>query len=205
MDTIYALLIVFVLYCIISDWFMHEYEEGLSFKNFNKFKIGAFFSYQVKALKPLKKLVRLVNLNEDNLAKQPIFWIGIILPLLVAGWVEYNIILLNSNLLSFGEVKYLFERSAPALYISALIPTLGILISNIHKSIQTKKQIEQSEIKGRIDSFNAHYNFITDRISDIKERNILNKEKKEEDNLFFPSNLFVVYRAAFPKSTLKDG
>ncbi|WP_336431970.1 hypothetical protein [Providencia rettgeri] len=182
MDTIYALLILFVLYCIISDWFMHEYGEKLNGNNFYKFKIGSFFFYQVKALKPLKKLVRLVNLNEDNLAKQPIFWIGIILPLVVAGWVEYNIILLNSNLLSFEEIRKFYEASTPALYITALTPTLGILISNIHRTIQSASQAERTEkqikiakdqfnivrMKNNQDLFYSHHKYVTERIKNIK-------------------------------------
>lgn len=195
MATIYALLIVFVLYCIISDWFMHEYEEGLSFKNFNKFKIGSFFSHQVNTLKPLKKLVRLVNLNEDNLAKQPIFWIGIILPLVVAGWAEYNIILLNPNFLSFKEIKNFYEASTPALYITALTPTLGILISNIHKSIQTEKEIISSEAKNIIDLFYAHYEYTTEefrRLDDKKNRLIVMN----------PNHL---YRKVFPSASYLNG
>ncbi|MEX9886308.1 hypothetical protein [Providencia rettgeri] len=202
MAFIYTLMILFVLYCIISDWFMHEYDESLNGNNFHEFKIGSFFSYQVNVLKSLK---RLVNLNEDNLAKQPIFWIGTILPLIVSGWIEYHVILLNPDLLSFEKLDDFFKASSSAIYISALTPTLGILISNIHKSIQTEKQIEQSEIKGKIDSFNAHYKFITDRIIEIKERKLSHEENIEDYNLFFTLNLSVVYRKAFPKSTLKNG
>ncbi|MEQ4641227.1 hypothetical protein ABN072_08085 [Providencia rettgeri] len=199
MDTIYSLLILFVLYCIVSDWFMHEYGEKLSFKNFNKFKIISFFSYQVKTLKPLKKLVRLVNLNEDNLAKQPIFWIGIIVPLLVAGWVEYKIIILNPDLLSFEKVKYLFERSAPALYISALIPTLGIFISNIHRTIQTKKQIQVTESKNISDSFYAHNKYI------IEEFNALKFKVNWFDADITISSPNKLYKRIFKKSNIKDG
>ncbi|EMJ7519403.1 hypothetical protein RGL88_000903 [Providencia rettgeri] len=196
MDTIYSLLILFVLYCIVSDWFMHEYDEKLSRDNFYKFKIGSFFSYQLPALK------RLVNLNEESLAKQPIFWIGIIIPFIAAFWLEYQIILLNPELLSFDRLEDFFKASSSSLYISALIPTLGVIISNIHKSIQTEKQIYQSEIKGRIDSFNAHYKFITDRIDEIQENDIGYAEK---NSLFIKSNLIIVYRAAFPNSTLENG
>ncbi|OBY36440.1 hypothetical protein PR729_14280 [Providencia rettgeri] len=141
MDTIYALLIVFVLYCIISDWFMHEYGGKLNSDNFYKFKIDSFFSYQIPALK------RLVSLNEENLAKQPIFWIGIILPLIVASWIEYQIILLNPELLSFGNLKYLFERSAPALYVSALIPTLGVLFLISIELYKLKNRYKSQKLK----------------------------------------------------------
>ncbi|EPN6880187.1 hypothetical protein ACT2XF_001442 [Providencia rettgeri] len=190
MDTIYSLLIVFVLYYIVSDWFMHEYGERLNGDNFYKFKIGSFFSYQIKALKPLK---RLVNLNDDNLAKQPIFWIGTILPLIVSGWIEYHVILLNPELLSFGSVGDLFTKSAPALYISALTPTLGIIISNIHRTIQTKNQIEIAEnqfnvvrTKNNQDLFYSHNKYVTERIDSI---DIKKKVNTKEISSFF-SNFY---------------
>ncbi|ENL8515668.1 hypothetical protein [Providencia rettgeri] len=191
MDTIYALLIVFVLYCIISDWFMHEYGGKLNSDNFYKFKIDSFFSYQIPALK------RLVSLNEENLAKQPIFWIGIILPLIVASWIEYQIILLNPELLSFGNLKYLFERSAPALYVSALIPTLGVLISNIHRTIQTKKQIQVTEVKNISDSFYAHNKYIIEEFKAIEEINPHLKMLIESPNK--------LYKKIYPISSITLG
>ncbi|EMB3080659.1 hypothetical protein EX227_03435 [Providencia rettgeri] len=169
MAFIYTLMILFVLYCIISDWFMHEYGEKLNCDNFYKFKIDSFFSYQIPALK------RLVSLNEENLAKQPIFWIGIILPLVIAGWVEYQMILLNPDLLSFKKLDEFFKSSSSALYISALIPTLGVIIANIHRTIQTKNQIEKTEeqinitkLKNNFDSFNSHMKIICDELKEFK-------------------------------------
>lgn len=164
---IYTLMILFVLYCIISDWFMHEYNEKLNGDNFYKFKIGSFFSYQVPALK------RLVSLNEESLAKQPIFWIGIILPLIIAGWVEYQIILLNPNFLSFENIKNIFADSAPALYMSALTPTLGILISNIHKSIQVSVELKTSDNDNKVNLFFKHRDWFINEIKEINSKNSL--------------------------------
>ncbi|MCG9950767.1 hypothetical protein MIB43_012625 [Providencia rettgeri] len=193
MDTIYALLIVFVLYCIVSDWFMHEYSEKLNGNNFYKFKIDSFFSYQIPALK------RLISLNDENLAKQPIFWVGTILPLIVASWVEYQIILLNPELLSLGSVSNLFTKSAPALYISALTPTLGVIISNIHRTIQTKKQIQVTEMKNISDSFYAHNKFILEEFKAITEKS---NEYNIELSIISPNML---YKKIYEKSTLSDG
>lgn len=197
MDTFYSLLIFFVLHCIISDWFIHEYGEKTSGDNFYKFKISSFFSYQIQTLKPIK---RLVSLNEDNLAKQPVFWIGIISPFIVASWVEYRIILLHPDLLSFENIKELFDKSAPALYTSALTPTLGILISNIHRSIQTKKQIERSEeqinitkSKNNFDSFNSHVKIICDELNGFKVT-LLSCE-------YVIKNKMKLYRDIFDKSS----
>lgn len=170
MAFIYTLMILFVLYCIISDWFMHEYGEKLNGNNFYNFKIISFFSYQVKALKPFK---RLVNLNEDNLAKQPIFWTCTVLPLIIAGWIEYNIILLNTDLLSFENIKALFTDSAPALYISALTPTLGILISNIHKSIQVSVELKTSDNDNKVNLFFKHRDWFVNEINEINSKNSL--------------------------------
>ncbi|AWS50639.1 hypothetical protein [Providencia rettgeri] len=195
MAFIYTLMILFVLYCIVSDWFMHEYGEKLSFKNFNKFKIISFFSYQVKTLKPLKKLVRLVNLNEANLAKQPIFWIGIIVPLLVAGWVEYHIILLNPDLLSFEKLDDFFKASSSAIYISALTPTLGILISNIHKSIQVSVELKSSDNNNKVNLFFKHRDWFVDEINKINKKNKVIKIR----------NPLMLYKRLYPYSNYRDG
>lgn len=177
---------------------MHEYGEKLNCDNFYKFKIDSFFSYQIPALK------RLVSLNEENLAKQPIFWIGIILPLVIAGWVEYQIILLNPDLLSFKKLDEFFKSSSSALYISALIPTLGVIIANIHRTIQTKNQIEKTEeqmnitkLKNNFDSFNSHMKIICDELKEFKVTLL--------DSEYTIKNKMKIYRDIFENSSSKNG
>lgn len=158
--------------------------------------LGAFFSllYSDK-----------LKLNDESLDKQPLFWFAVLSPIvlfLIFGviiWKDYIPDLSKAGLENFAKI------STFPLAILTLSPILGVIVSNIHKSIQTERQIEQSEIKGKIDSFNAHYKFITDRIAEIKEINNVDDDKKEEKNFFSKSNLIIVYRAAFPNSTLKNG
>ena len=146
-----------------------------------------------------------LNLNEESLDKQPLFWFAVLSPIvlfLIFGviiWKDYIPDLSKAGLENFAKI------STFPLAVLTLSPILGVIVSNIHKSIQTEKQIEQSEIKGRIDSFIAHYKFIMDRIDEIQESNIGDAEKKEENNLFHKSNPIIVYKSAFPKSTLKNG
>lgn len=204
MAFIYALMILFVLYCIVSDWFIHEYGERLNGDNFYKFKIDSFFSYQTTTLR------HLFGLNEENLAKQPIFWIGIILPLIVASWIEYHVIILDPDLLSFEKLEDFFKASSSALYISALIPTFGVIISNIHRTIQTKKQIETSlnqikisneqfnlaqnqfeatKIKNTLDSYYTHFN---NTISEF--RKITFRKNSKSKTLILKNKEIVIYR-----------
>ncbi|QXB05309.1 MULTISPECIES: hypothetical protein [Providencia] len=170
MDTIYSLLILFVLYCIVSDWFMHEYGEKLNGNNFYKFKIGSFFSYQIPTLK------RLVSLDEKSLARQPIFWILIGIPLIGAVWIEYQIYLLNPKLFLLNEtnaITKLFTESASALYVSALIPTFGVLISNIHKSIQVSVELKTSDNDNKVNLFFKHRDWFVNEINKINSKNSL--------------------------------
>ncbi|EJD6400494.1 hypothetical protein M0H77_RS09975 [Providencia rettgeri] len=159
--------------------------------------LGAFFS--------LLYTDRL-KLNDESLDKQPLFWFAVVSPIvlfLIFGviiWKDYIPDLSEAGLERFANI------SKFPLAVLALSPIFGVIVSNIHKSIQTEKQIEQSEIKGRIDSYLAHYKIITDRIMAIKERKTSSSSDKcIEINIFFHSSLNLVYKSAYPNSSLKNG
>ncbi|MBP6079747.1 MAG: hypothetical protein KA732_00550 [Providencia sp.] len=199
MDTIYALLIVFVLYCIVSDWFMYKYGEKP-----NKYNMTSFFNYQKKILVSiftLKTIKKLIYINEKSLAKQPIFWISIFFPLFFSAWIEYKIIIANNIYLSFNNTKLILENSAIPIYISALTPTLVLIISNISKTIQTEKQISVAEQKNISDSFYAHNKFIVEELKSISEKYMA----VEKDLIMTISSPNILYRKIYNKSSISNG
>ncbi|QTL40684.1 hypothetical protein HGO23_04720 [Xenorhabdus budapestensis] len=141
--------------------------------------LGAFFS-----LLNDKKL----NLDEKSLDKQGVFWFAVISPIvlfLVFGtfiWKDYIPRLDRKGLDTF------FEISKFPLSILALSPVLGVIVSNIHRTIQTHAQIEKTEIqikntekqielaltKNNMDAFYAHNKYLIEGLGEIKEHNHYN-------------------------------
>lgn len=111
-----------------------------------------------------------LKLNDESLDKQLLFWFAILSPivlfLIVGGFIWKNYI---PDLSEEGISKFAEISSFP-LAILALSPIFGVIVSNIHKSIQTEKQILVSENKNRSDSFYAHYKFITEELERIEFR-----------------------------------
>ncbi|WP_311750886.1 hypothetical protein [Proteus columbae] len=169
MSTFYSLLTTYLIIQICLDKYFLKHSGAFNIIKFIKFTLIMF-------LKEISNfLLRIFLLNDNNLAKQPIFWIGTITPLIIAIWVEYNILSLNKQLLSIKMASELIKESVLPIYISALTPTLGVFISNIHRTIQTKTQINKIESqiienikKNTSDGFYSHIKYITEEFSKIK-------------------------------------
>lgn len=131
-----------------------------------------------------------LKLNDESLDKQPLFWFAVISPIalfLIFGviiWKDYIPDLSKAGLDKFAEI------SKFPLAVLALSPIFGVIISNIHRTIQsasqakrTDKQIKIAEdqfnivkIKNNQDLFYSHNKYITERIRP------LNKEKRVDIN-----------------------
>lgn len=110
------------------------------------------------------------EIKSDSLDKQYLFWLGIIVPIGIFFYLEYFVFL--SNEISFNSTgfKVFFDESKLPLGVLALSPIFGVIVSNIHRTIQTEKQISVSEQKNISDSFYAHHKFIIDEFKSISER-----------------------------------
>lgn len=165
MNILYIIILLIIAYGMLSNWFFFEYKKSVTLTNLNQIKLDKFILYQFCYIS--KGLKKCFILNEGNLAKQPIFWIGICFPLVVAFWLEYNIIMINKITLSIDDIDYLFNKSSVSIYLFALSPTLGIIISNIHRTIQTEKQLISLEMKNNMDIFYAHNKYIIDEFKSL--------------------------------------
>lgn len=166
--------------------------------------LGAFFS--------LLYTDRL-KLNDESLDKQPLFWFAVLSPIilfLIFGlviWKDYIPDLSKDGLDKFAEI------SKFPLAVVALSPIFGVIVSNIHRTIQTEKQINTSikqvematnqykiaQSKNFSDSYYSHYKYIIDELN-----NITVKDDRLKLELLISSKSDL-YRKAFNKSSLITG
>jgi len=115
-----------------------------------------------------------LRLTSDSLDKQNLFWVAIITPIMyfiivgIIAWIGTDI---NFNYQGFN--KFL-EISKLPLGVLALSPILGVIVSNAHRTIQTKDQIDKTNTqiieaarKNTNDGYYSHVKYITDEISKI--------------------------------------
>lgn len=134
--------------------------------------LGAFFSllYSDK-----------LKLNDESLDKQPLFWFAVLSPIVlflifgVVIWKDYIPDLSKAGLDKFAEI------SKFPLAVLALSPIFGVIVSNIHRTIQsasqakrTDKQIRIAEeqfnivkIKNNQDLFYSHQKYVIEKINEI--------------------------------------
>lgn len=150
--------------------------------------LGAFFS-----LLYTDKL----KLNDESLDKQPLFWFAVLSPIvlfLIFGviiWKDYIPDLSGTGLDKFAQI------SKFPLAALALSPIFGVIVSNIHRTIQTKKQIQVTEIKNISDGFYSHNKYIIEEFKSIEYKN--NQLKMLIDS---PNKL---YKRIYPASNVKNG
>ncbi|MEY0880788.1 hypothetical protein AB7194_11105 [Providencia stuartii] len=139
------------------------------------------------------------EIKSDSLDKQYLFWLGIIVPIGIFFYLEYFVFL--SNEISFNSTgfKAFFDESKLPLGVLALSPIFGVIVSNIHRTIQTEKQIAVTERKNIADSFYSHNKYIVEEFKLIKEESVAFDIAFQ---ISFPNKL---YKIIYKESSIKDG
>lgn len=136
------------------------------------------------------------EIKSDSLDKQYLFWLGIIVPIGIFFYLEYFVFL--SNEISFNSTGFstFFDESKLPLGVLALSPIFGVIVSNIHRTIQTEKQISVSEQKNISDSFYSHHKFIIDEFKAVIKKQ---SETKLEISILSPNTLYseIYYKSNF--------
>ena len=107
-------------------------------------------------------------LDDKGLHLQPLFWLLITLPLIISAilWLlisaDYSL-----NLTKDGYNQFIEYAKLPLLILT-LSPILGAFVINAHRSIQTAKQIEETEKKNKIDIYYTIKKNIIDELNDYK-------------------------------------
>lgn len=113
------------------------------------------------------------KLDDRQLFKQPLF-------ILVTAYPVYLFILFGTwiwkdyglSLSSEGYSQFLEISKFPLIILASSVP-FGAIVSNIHRTIQTEKQIDDSGAKNRNDMYYGHIKFILDQFDKIKGKQII--------------------------------
>lgn len=113
-----------------------------------------------------------LNLDEKSLLQQPLFLTSILLPFhtfLIYGiwsWMGHGI-----NFSSDGFANFIDITKLPLLLLASSVP-LAAIVNNIHRTIQTEKQIMEAQQKNLQDFYINHRKFHLELYSKIEGKNI---------------------------------
>lgn len=152
--------------------------------------------------------------DHEQLLRQNPFWIAILVPFFsflyfgLLAWVGHSPQFDSKGMGNFLEISKL-----PLLILSLTLP-LGALTANIHRTFQTKKQIDLSESKNLSDMYYAHNKSYVENFAKINanreirnsSNQLLNDFVKDVNNLSVfigrPHNL---YEKLYPNSSAELG
>ncbi|EMR6451220.1 hypothetical protein WJU70_003537 [Enterobacter cloacae] len=142
------------------------------------------------------------ELDHRSLLVQPLFWISIGVPLatfLFFGsliWIEK---LHSFSLTSHGYQRFIEISKLPLLLLAAAVP-LASIVNNLHRTIQTEKQINESEKKNKTDGYYAHAKFQTDYLKSLPETELKAKILYEDGKLSYEQKIIKI---TYPLSLYK--
>ncbi|UAY97102.1 hypothetical protein [Dickeya dadantii] len=120
------------------------------------------------------------KLDDRQLFKQPLFIIVTTYPvylfILFGAWIwkDYSLSLSSEGYRLFLEIS-----KFPLIILASSVP-LGAIVNNIHRTIQTEKQIDDAGAKNRNDIYYGHVKFILDQFDKIKGKKISHDYYLEE-------------------------
>lgn len=153
------------------------------------------------------------RLDHQSLLKQPIFWASIGTPLVTCLffgaliWVDKWH---SFSLTSHGYSRFLEISKLPLLILASAVPFASI-INNLHRTIQTEKQIAESERKNKTDGYYAHVKFQTDYFKSLPEKELTTKILLEIGRLTTESKFIKItyplslYKKLYPKCNPING
>lgn len=114
----------------------------------------------------MKTLLKWLSLNHRSLAHQPLFWLAMGLPFflfVVFGFIAWYG---SSAQWDWQGFNNFIEMTKLPLGLLALAVPFTALVTSIHRSIQTAKQITETERKSNFDVYTKHYETTTKSLSD---------------------------------------
>lgn len=141
------------------------------------------------------------SMNAERLTSQPLFTASIIIPIVsffclgYIAWSGHSLRLDGEGMNNFLNISKL-----PIAVLSLAIP-FGVIVNNIHRTIQTDKQIKEAESKNFMDRYYAHKKNTIENLQniDLSELHIINKYSKLEFK-----NCHSTYKKFYPFASIKN-
>ncbi|AUU86169.1 hypothetical protein [Leclercia sp. LSNIH1] len=146
--------------------------------------------------------VKAFKMNAEPLTHQQLFKAAIIIPIvsfLMIGficWREYDLKLDADGFNKFIEISKL-----PLGLLSLSIP-FGVVVNNIHRTIQTDKQIKEAERKNKADGFYSHRKNTIEMFESLPFKSF--QVAGEKYTLEF-DNCYSTYRYSYPMASTSCG
>lgn len=146
--------------------------------------------------------VKAFKMNAEPLTHQQLFKAAIIIPIvsfLMIGficWREYDLKLDADGFNKFIEISKL-----PLGLLSLSIP-FGVVVNNIHRTIQTDKQIKEAERKNKADGFYSHRKNTIEMFESLPFKSF--QVAGEKYTLEF-DNCYSTYRYSYPMASTSSG
>lgn len=153
------------------------------------------------------------KIDHKSLLEQPIFWVSIGVP--VATCIFLGALIWigkwhSFSLTSHGYSRFLEISKLPLLVLASAVPFASI-VNNLHRTIQTEKQINESEKKNKTDGYYAHAKFQTDYLKSLPETELKAKIIQSNGKLIEESKKFKItyplslYKKLYPKCSPISG
>ncbi|MEN0586707.1 MULTISPECIES: hypothetical protein [unclassified Kosakonia] len=167
--------------------------------NFQLTILTIYFIYIAWHLNHLR-IKNALRMNSEPLTHQPLFIAAITIPLFsfiafgLIIWVNYSFQLNEDGFNTFLNISKL-----PLALLSLSIP-FGVVVNNIHRTIQTDKQIKEAEKKNRIDGFYNHRKNTIDVFQNVPFMSLKVADQTQEKLEF--ENSYKIYGLFFPNSSI---
>ncbi|ECV9990397.1 hypothetical protein F3Q50_16960, partial [Salmonella enterica subsp. enterica] len=154
---------------------------------FNILFVVVYMSYLFK--------IKAFKMNAESLTHQPLFKAALTIPIIsffLLGFVAWNGH--DFQIDTEGFNNFLNISKLPLAVLSLSIP-LGVVVNNIHRTIQTDKQIKEAEKKNKVDFFYAHRKNTIEALQHLESLDIplIKKNTKLEFE-----NCYSTYRKCYP-------
>lgn len=147
------------------------------------------------------------KLDHRSLLEQRLFWFSILYPFITFVffgsfvWIEkFN----SFSLTAKGYEHFLEISKFPLLFLAASVP-LASIVNNLHRTIQTEKQITEAERKNKNDLHYNHLKFHTEFYKKIETRKIECKFKESKEFTLnyeiYIQHPLELYRKCYPGSS----
>lgn len=153
--------------------------------------VYVFYLYKKNAFK----------MNAEPLTSQQLFWAALIIPF--SAFIIVGIICWYGKSLrldSIGFDNFLSISKLPLALLSLCLP-LGVVVNNVHRTIQTDKQIKEAERKNKADGFYSHRKNTIEMFENLPFKSIFIIDKKYK--IEFENN-YTTYKYCYPDASINS-